>query len=446
MNQCMTRRRMGAITLGAAASWLAGCGGGATDEPTPEASAAEALQSASALPPSASAVKPSSTTRPLRLTPSGRLLKGPDGQAVILHGANLRDNLTASGDSRAILTREEADDLAINLSFNFVRLRLSHEGANLDDDHESGLTQAARTTLNDAIELLRERRVWMLLEMRTDDDTANSATLYRPGTVPFNRYCKTWTWLAKTYRNTDYIAGYGLLAEPSPDKDKSVDDPVSLLIQFQSALMAAISVHDAVTPFFIGPAFNYDTMGYRWNDYYTHRLLAPFRKRLVYEVNMLSPKPWISDGTGPGGTSPGDWPQPSVDDFSPLLTVAPGEDLVPGRDDERIFTRRSKENANFHMLMASNYAQWYLGFANAFAMAHQVPMVVDQFGASTLVNTTARPWQQLNYEQELIRTALRMGMGWSRWVYSANPLDRSIAGNTDVHQFYRAIGATLPGP
>lgn len=445
MNQLMNRRRMGAVSMGALATWLTGCGG-ASDAETPLGGASNPLESANALAPRAGAAMPTASTPALRLTPSGRWLKGPDGKAVLLHGANLRDNLTPGGDSRAILTPEEADDLAVNLSLNFVRLRLSHQGANLDDSHASGLSDAARQTLNDAIELLRARRVWTLLEMRTDDATANSKAFYTPGTPSFNRYQKTWNWLAQTYRDTDYIAGYGLLAEPSPDKDKSVDDPVTLLIEFQNSLMTSITAQDPLTPFFIGPAFNYDTMGYRWPAYYTHPALVPFRKRLVYEVNMLSPKPWIVDGTGPDGTPPGNWPQPAASDFSPLLTVAPGEDLVRPRDDERIFTRRSKEPDNFHLLMASNYPEWYLGFAFEFAKQHQVPMVVDQFGASTLVNTRERPAQQLRYEYQLIQTAEGLGMGWSRWVYSANPADRSIAGNPDVHQFYQQIGAARPGP
>lgn len=446
MNQLMNRRRMGAVTMGAMATLLSGCGGGASEAQTALGAASDPLEAAKALPLGASAANPAGNTGALRLTPTGRWLKGPDGKAVLLHGANLRDNLTSSGKSRAILTPEEADDLATSLSFNFVRLRLSHQGSNLDDSHASGLSDDARQTLNDAIELLRARRIWMLLEMRTDDATANTAALYTPGTPAFNRYQKTWNWLAQTYRDTDYIAGYGLLAEPSPDKDKSVDDPVALLIQFQSALMASITEQDPVTPFFIGPAFNYDTLGYRWDDYYTHPALALFRKRLVYEVNMLSPKPWIDDGTGPGGMAPGDWPQPAASDFSPLLAVAPGEDWVRPRDDERIFTRRSKEPGNFHLLMASNYAEWYLGFARDFAARHQVPMVLDQFGASTLVNTATRPAQQLRYEYKLIQTAESMGMGWSRWVYSANPVERSIAGNADVHQFYQQIGARRVGP
>lgn len=421
----------------------AGCGGGGAEEGSPDGAGAMRKAEAS----SDHADGRQVGGKPLRLTPQGRRLLGPDGRPVLLHGANLRDNLTSSGKSKEIITPSEADDLAAGLSFNFVRLRISHERTNRDDGHESGLSLDARTTLNNAVELLRARRVWMLLEMRTDDDTANSRAFYTPGTAEFERYKKTWVWLAKTYGNTDYIAGYGLLAEPSPDKDKSVEDPVPLLIKFQSSLMQAISTLDTSTPFFVGPAYNYDTMGYRWDAYYTDAQLQPFQKRLVYEVNMLSPKSWVTSATAPDGSDAGPWPRPAADDFSVLLSIEPGEKYVRPRDDEQIFTKRSKEMDKFPLLMSSNYADWYLGFAAAFAEKHQVPMVLDQFGATTSVNTAQRPFQQLRYEYQVLETAERLGMGWSRWLYSnESTLDRSIAGNDAVHEFYRQIGLRRAGP
>ena len=73
-------------------------------------------------------------------------------------------------------------------------------------------------------------------------------------------------------------------------------------------------------------------------------------------------------------------------------------------------------------------------------------MVVDQFGASTLVNTTEYPAQQLAYEQDVIEVAEGLGMGWCRWVYASNPPDRSIAGNQAVHDFYAGVGAARAGP
>lgn len=423
---------------------VAGCGGGG--EPSAESAASTDAQSARAL--AAPSHDPAAVASPKRLRPQGRDLVDPSGQTVLLHGANLRDNLTPGGKSKPILTPAEADDLAHNLSFNFVRLRISHEGASLDNQHESGLSQAARDALADAVRLLSARRIWMLFEMRTDDNTANRKDFYTPGSASFERYRKTWVWLARTYRHTDYIAGYGLLAEPSPDKDKSETDPVGTLIRFQASLMAAIDQEDGVTPFFVGPAFNYDTLGYRWDAYYTDPQLQPYHGRLVYEVNMLSPKSWITQAQAPDGTRNHAWPQPAASDFSALLEIKPGEDYVRPRDDERIFSKRSKEMENFPLVMSLNYADWYLEPAARFAAKHQVPMVLDQFGATTEVNLPQRRYQQLRYEHHVIATAAhRYKMGWSRWLYSADAMrDRSIAGNPDVHLFYRNIGSQIPGP
>jgi hypothetical protein len=343
-----------------------------------------------------------------------------------------------------MLTEPEANDLASNLSLNFVRLRISFEGANRDDADPSGLALALRHDLAAAIDLLRARRVWILLEMRTDDATANSAAFYDPGSAEFARYRKAWTWIARTYQATDYIAGYGLLAEPSPDKAGL--EPVNSLIAFQSALMGAISQEDARTPFFIGPAYNYDTMGYRWDAYFDDSRLAPYRARFVYEVNLLMPKPWIEDGTLPSAPETWVWPQPPATDFSPLLAIGQGENLQRPRDDERIFTKRRQEAANAPLLMNRAFLDWYLGFAKDFAVRHQVPMVVDQFGASTAVGTGAHPEQQLAYEQDVIGAAEAAGFGWCRWIYSGHPAERSIAGNDAVHAFYAGIGAARPGP
>lgn len=410
---------------------LAACGGGGDGLVSPP------------VPPPVPVPVPDGST--LRLLPSGRQLLDPSRQPVLLHGANLRDNLTTDGASTPILTQAEADDLALNLHANFVRLRISWEQGNRDDNDPSGLSTQARQYLADAIALLRARHIWTLLEMRTSDAVANSPALYTTTSSTFAQYRKVWTWLASTYGGTDYIAGYGLLAEPSPNRAGL--EPVSSLVTFYSALMAAIAPIDARTPFFIGTAFNYDTMGFRWDAYFTDPQLVTYQPRLVYEVNVLSPKPWIDSASLPPGTDPAamGWPQAAATDFTPLITAAPGENLQMPDDQERIFGRRSQEPALFPKLMSKAYLQWYLGFAADFAARHQVPMVVDQFGATTNVNAY-RAGQQLVYEQDVIDVAEAYQMGWCRWVYSNGAKDRSIAGNPDVYNFYAAIGAARGGP
>ena len=104
------------------------------------------------------------------------------------------------------------------------------------------------------------------------------------------------------------------------------------------------------------------------------------------------------------------------------------------------FNKRRVEPANFPKLLSKNFMIWYLSYAHDFAEKYQVPMIVDQFGATTLAPG------QLAYEQDAIDVAEAYGFGWSRWGYNAGSSDRVIPGNPAVHAFYQAIGAARAGP
>ena len=442
----LARRQLLLAGLGAVSGLsLASCGGGG-DAGRSESMVQQAGPTARALAEEVVTGK--------RLSIQQRRVYAPDGTQVFLHGVNLKDNLDNKGNaSPSMLESSEAQDIARVLRCNFVRLRISLEGANIDTSRASGMSEALEQAIFGAWSLLSAERVWMLFEMRTDDATANNKKLYTLGSDTFESYAKTWAWIAKEYASRDYVAGYGLLAEPSPDRT-TLADPVDALIGFYAALMDRIREHDKVTPFFIGPAYNYDTMGYRYAQYYTDPRFdaykAPNLQRLAYEVNCLMPKPWIQDGSAPYDTPnvPMNWPRARVDDFSPLQAIEPGEPYQHPQDDERIFAVRRQEEANYPLTLAVNFPAWYLSFAQAFAEEHKVPIVVDQFGASTLVNKATRPDQQLYYENAVINAAEAAGMGWCRWIYSGSPVDRAIAGegNERVHEFYVEIGRTRPGP
>lgn len=427
------------------------CHGGAATPPTDGTTVSDVLGDAAA-------------GGPRRLTIHGReVLDG--ATSVELYGANLKDNLRgddpdpslgncvtscAANDpmcpqsSQDILSDAEADDLATTLSFDFVRLRISFEGINRDDCDPDGtnLSLDLRHKLDDAVARLSARHVWTLLEMRTSDAVANAPDLYMPDTADNIAYHKAWRYLAQHYANTDYIAGYGLLAEPSSDKAFTGTDVITKLTAFQLALMQTVDALDHRTPFFIGPAFNYDTMGYRWPDYAT--ALAAFSGRMIYEVNVLMPKPWIKDGTDPGGGTPTYPMTPTyTGDQLDAALLAPQGNLAAPRDDEQLFAKHA--DADFAMLMNKPALAWYLEYAHGFAVAHDVPMIVDQFGATSQAAGTG----QLVYEQDLIDAAEADGMGWCRWLYSTtstSELVRDISHHDAVHAFYAARGAERPGP
>jgi hypothetical protein len=209
--------------------------------------------------------------------------------------------------------------------------------------------------------------------------------------------------------------------------------------------MDAVTAVDPKTPFFVGADYNYDTLEYLDTQHVYSDGLAPYHGRLVYEVNMLMPKPWIGDGSVPAGTAPGAevYPQPDLPtpgDYDVLITPQPGEETW---SIEKVFNKHRQDPTLFPALMSRGFISWYLGFAHDFAEQHSVPVLVDQFGASTASQG------QLGFEQDVIDVAEGYGMNWCRWVYNANNGDfsRTIEGNpNDVYPFYAAIGAARPGP
>jgi hypothetical protein len=340
-----------------------------------------------------------------------------DGAPIVLRGVNVEG-----------VTEAEAVDLA-GLGFNLVRLRISWEGDVRDDDDPTGLSARARADVDAWVAALVAQRVWTVLELRTDDETANDAALYTVGSATFRAYARVWQYLAWRYANTPYIAGYGLLAEPSPDKTE-LSEPRAALVAFHAALMSTITddVGDTVTPFFLGPMFNYDTLQYRFDEYYTAH--AARRGRLFYAVNLLMPKPWIQDGTAPDGSRPAYPLTPGPVSFDALLVPDEGEapDAL-----ERIFNHRREEPENFAKLLGPSFAEWYLSWAIDFASRHDVPLYVDQFGAPV----EARG--QLEFERDLIATFARHGLHWARWSYNAGQASRKVVGNEAVRALYADV-------
>lgn len=360
---------------------------------------------------------------PGRLTVDGRRFLDPSGAPIELRGANMQ-----GADARA------AEDL-VALGMTFARYRVTFGAETRDDGDASGFSAEYQGEICDGVKALSASGVWVLLELRGDDDITNDPDLYDPKSDLFSAWAGAWRYLASAYRGSDKIAGFGVLAEPSASRGDR--EPADTLTGFQLAVMDAITekAGDDKTLFFVGPDYNYDTMGYRYDAYFD--ALSKYRGRLAYEVNCLVPKPWIADGTGPDGVPQAElsYPQPAPADFGFLTTVAPGEGFVYPKDAERIFSARSEDPALFPKMLNRPFLAWYLGFAGAFAEKHQVPMIVDQFGAS--VDAAG----QLAFERDVIEVAEGLGLGWSRWAYNAGSKGRMIVGQPAVHDFYRMIGA-----
>jgi hypothetical protein len=203
----------------------------------------------------------------------------------------------------------------------------------------------------------------------------------------------------------DYIAGYGLLAEPSTDKTGAAD-PQATLITFQQALMTALNDIDPRTPFFVGPAYNYDTMEYGDPRYYTG-LAGLWPNRVVYEVNFLMPKEWVQNGEVDGRRPTYPLADPTDGYDSLLANGKPGEPI------EKTFNTQRVLPENYPKTLSNGFIPWYLQWPIQFRKDHPVPLYVDQFGASSLAHG------QREYEADLIRYFEAHDLHWTRWSYNA---------------------------
>lgn len=361
-------------------------------------------------------VGPDDGDTPKRLRVEAGDLVGPDGAPIRLRGANVEG-----------VDEAEAADI-VSVGLNVVRMRISFEGDARDDDHPTALSASYRDAIDGWVRACRAQGLWMLFEMRGDDALTNSPTLYDPTTKDFDAYKRAWVHLATAYRRTDFVAGFGLLAEPSVNKATKTDR-VGTLTRFHLALMNAIvdEAGDTVTPFFIGPDFNYDTMQYRFDAY--HDAYAAFAGRLVYEVNLLMPKPWIQDGTGPSGAKIGFPVAPEPMSFDDLL--APIDGVSPD-DWETTFSKHREDPALFPKLLSKAFLPWYLQWPLAFRAKYAVPVLVDQFGASSAAEG------QLDYERAVLDLLEAEKLHWSRWSYNAGSADRMLKKDAGARDLYAA--------
>nr|WP_297356224.1 cellulase family glycosylhydrolase [uncultured Caldimonas sp.] len=362
--------------------------------------------------------------QPARLTIDGTRLLGPDGQPVRLRGVNVNG-----------VDADDIETIAGTFGMNTIRLRISFTPENRADT-DSGFSDAYRQQIDQWVEAARARKVWMVLEMRANDSVSNDADFYdttktqacaKPTSCAnFGYYLKAWRYLASRYKDTDYIAGYGLLAEPSANKTGRPDAHL-VLVAFHRALMDEISTIDARTPFFIGPNYNYDTMEYVRDEHFTSFMPA-YRNRLVYEVNFLTPKEWIQNGSWTLGADKRVYPFPDpVDGYDSLLQGGGDGDSM-----EKTYNARRVEDGNYQKTLSKGFIAWYLQWPLAFRERHQVPLYVDQFGASSEAQG------QLAYEQDLIDFFEAHDLHWTRWSYNAAGPDG--AGRTLLPPNEAAIG------
>jgi hypothetical protein len=390
---------------------------------------------------------------PARLTLSGRVFRH-GGKDVKLRGGNFEGLVTAktAGDQAAVVA-----DFTQNLHLNFARYRISFDNVN----RPSCLSEEQEAYLDD-VHYLTDAGVWVLIEMRAEDAwSASSPDLYVPGTAVNTNYKCAWTYAANKVKSLPFIAGYGLLAEPSANKNFPQGESADKLRAFQIDLMNHLTndVGDTWTPFFLGADYNYDTMQFRKDashdgDLYFTALPTAYKKRVAYEVNFLTPKPWINEGTGPGPDlnawdlgAPLAFPQPDPTGAAPfdffVTPNAPPFSGETGWDLERIFSHHREDPSQFPKLLSRAFIPWYMGYALGFSQRNSVPIVVDQFGAARESNTTGQIVQgQVEFERALVQWFEQNQFGWSRWGYNAGDHTRKMddpSENTEIRSFYATL-------
>lgn len=414
---------------------------------------------------------------------------------IILRGANVNAN------DESVAPATAADEMKNTYKMNCVRLPVefkyfpeghpSYDDRTIDEDGDlidlytysldtDGTVMRVATPNSEAdiveltrlwVEALTAQGLWVFLEARSNDCDTNAilSNFYDISSARHASYQAFWLAIANEFKNTDYIAGYGLLAEPSASRvvvsapGSFPEEPVTTLTDFQLSLMGHITTNagDTWTPFFAGADFNYDTLQFRYQNYDV--LTVAYPNRVVYEVNVLMPKPWIQHGgsaTNPGvpvdpvpewdpcygahtseGTAAGTfytYPQTAASDYGVLLQRNSSEiaaDNPKVWEEEKIFNKRRVETANFPTLLNKNFFEWYLEhYAIPFMAEAKVPMIMDQFGASTSAGG------QLTYERDLLEVAEKFGLHWTRWGYNAGSSTRKIRGNAAVEAYYDTIG------
>lgn len=379
----------------------------------------------------------SKSKTPKRLGINGRSLLD-EGQLVKLRGGNF-EGLAPKGDEAA--KRAEVLDFTETLRLNFARYRISFDNVS---DRPSCLSEEQERYVDD-VHYLTEAKVWVLLEMRAEDAwTSDSPDFYLPGSALNDRYKCAWSYVVERIKNLPYIAGYGVLAEPSANKNFPAAESMARLQTFQIDLMNHLTHHhgDTWTPFFLGPDFNYDTMQLRLDeghdgDRYFSGLPAAYQRRVVYEVNFLNPKPWINEGALPGPDlkewdlgAPIAYPQPNPGGDSPFdYFITPNAGPFSGEEGlemENVFSRHREDPAKFPRLLSPAFIDWYLSFALGFAARNNVPMVVDQFGAADRATDGRAVMGQVAFEADLISYFEAHQLGWSRWGYNAGDANRRM--------------------
>ena len=315
--------------------------------------------------PKQSAQQPPSGPAAQRLRVDGENLVLGDGKPVVLRGFNFG----WWGEA----TEADADE-ARSLGANVVRLPLRwyFEGDKSDQRDPAApgnITPEGLATLDQTIDWLTSRGIWVILFMGADRGAGNDAHNFWTDPNLRQQYLDTWQFLATRYRSTPYIAAYELLSEPHPKKPYTGADVRGL---YDEAI-ARVRTVDSKTPLIVGA-----------NDHYDIGLLdeayTSVDPNIVYTANFYLPTEYIKPDKQIKGEQP----------------------LGYGQTIAHNGTTTTFDAAFLDSLLLP---------AKAFRAKRHVPLFINQVGARSALPGA------LAYTHDVLDVLTRNGIGFAWWTF-----------------------------
>jgi aryl-phospho-beta-D-glucosidase BglC (GH1 family) len=300
-----------------------------------------------------------------RLRVDGENLVGQDGKPIVLRGFNFG----WWGEA----TESDADE-AKRMGANVVRLPLRwyFEGDKSDQRDPAApgnIKPDGLATLDQTIDWLTKRGIWVILFMGADRGAGNDDHNFWTDKKLRDQYLDTWQFLATRYRSTPYIAAYELLSEPHPKKPYTAADVRGL---YDEAI-ARVRTVDSKTPLIVGA-----------NDHYDIGLLdeayTDVDHNIVYTANFYLPTEYIKPDKQPKGEKP----------------------LVYGQTIAHNGTTTTFDAAFLESLLEP---------AKAFRAKRHVPVFINQVGARSALPGA------LAYTHDVLDVLTRNSIGFAWWTF-----------------------------
>lgn len=222
--------------------------------------------------------------------------------------------------------------------------------------------------LDSVITWFSQKEIWTVLFVNSDQGSGANEKHFLNTPELEQEFIELWLFLAERYKNVPYIAAFEILAEPRYSKYKRGVSHAELAQFYKKMADTINTVTNGKIPFVIGAMNHYKaanlTADYFLEDY-----------QIIYAANMLWPKPYILGKETYG---------------------YPSDKINPD-------------------ILKTYYTQ-----PLAFREAHDVPVWVDQFGAS---------YEAIGYEEytrDIIHYFDSLELHWSYWNFRAPNPSRSL--------------------